>query len=44
MIVFIGTFLTITLNYNQVQQLTINDCQRLAPFLTGLRVSSLLRV
>jgi hypothetical protein len=27
----------------QLQQLTINDCLRLAPFLTGLRVSSLLR-
>jgi hypothetical protein len=34
---------TITLNYNQLQQLTINDCLRLAPFLTGLWVSSLLR-
>jgi hypothetical protein len=30
-------------NYNKPQQLTINDCLRLAPFLTGLRVSSLLR-
>jgi hypothetical protein len=29
-------------NYNQLQQLTISDCLRLAPFLTGLRVSSLL--
>jgi hypothetical protein len=28
-------------NYNQLQQLTINDCQGLIPFLTGLRVSSL---
>jgi hypothetical protein len=33
---------TITLNYNQLQQLTINDCLRLAPFLTGPRMSSLL--
>jgi hypothetical protein len=31
----------ITLNYNQFQQLTINDYPRLAPILTGLRVSSL---
>jgi hypothetical protein len=31
----------IILNYNQLQQLTINDCLRLVPFLTGLRVSSL---
>jgi hypothetical protein len=31
---------TITLNYNQLQQLKINDCLRLAPFLTGLWVSS----
>jgi hypothetical protein len=29
-------------NYNQLQHLTINGCLRLAPFLTGLRVSSLL--
>jgi hypothetical protein len=28
-------------NYNQLQQLTINGCLRLAPFLTGLRVPSL---
>jgi hypothetical protein len=27
-------------NYNQLEQLTINDCFRLATFLTGLRVSS----
>jgi hypothetical protein len=33
---------TITLNYNHLIQLTVNDCLRLAPFLTGLRVSSLL--
>jgi hypothetical protein len=32
---------TITLNYNQLRQLTINDCLRLAQFLAGLRVSSL---
>jgi hypothetical protein len=29
-------------NYNQLWQLTISDCLRLAPFLTGPRVSSLL--
>jgi hypothetical protein len=34
--------ITITLNYNQLWQLTIGDCLRLAPFFTGLRVSSLL--
>jgi hypothetical protein len=28
-------------NYTQFWQLTINDCLRLAPFLAGLRVSSL---
>jgi hypothetical protein len=28
-------------NYNRLQQLTISDSPRLAPFLTGLRVSSL---
>jgi hypothetical protein len=33
---------TVTLNYNQLQQLTIDDCLRLSPFLTGLRVYSLL--
>jgi hypothetical protein len=38
---FIGTSITITLNYNRLQQLTIGDCLRLAPFLPGLRVSSL---
>jgi hypothetical protein len=27
--------------YNHIKQLTINDCQRLAPFLTGQRVCSL---
>jgi hypothetical protein len=34
---------TVTLrpNYNQLLQLTIDDCLRLVPFLTGLRVSSL---
>jgi hypothetical protein len=42
MIGFIGTFFTVTLNHNQLQPLTINDCLRLASFLTGLRVSSLL--
>jgi hypothetical protein len=31
---------TITLNHNQLQQLTINDCLRLTPFLTGPRVPS----
>jgi hypothetical protein len=30
-------------NYKRLEQLAINDCLRLAPFLTGLRVSSLLR-
>jgi hypothetical protein len=30
-------------NYNQLWQLTINDCLRLTPFLAGQRVSSLLR-
>jgi hypothetical protein len=30
-------------NYMRLQQFTINDCLGLAPFLTGLRVSSLLR-
>jgi hypothetical protein len=38
---FIDTPITITLNYNRLWQLTINDCLRLAPFLTELRVSSL---
>jgi hypothetical protein len=38
MIWFIDAF-TVTLNYNQ---LTINDCIRLAQFLTGLRLSSVL--
>jgi hypothetical protein len=32
MIVFIETSITITLNYIQLQQLTINDCLRHAPF------------
>jgi hypothetical protein len=36
---FIGTSITITLNYSRLQQFTINDCLRLAPFFTGLRVS-----
>jgi hypothetical protein len=40
MIGFIGTSITITLNYNHLQQLTINDCLRLAPFLSELRASS----
>jgi hypothetical protein len=35
--------ITITLNCNQLSQFSINDPLRLAPFLTGLRVSSLLR-
>jgi hypothetical protein len=34
--------LALLYNYNQLWQLTINDCVRLSPFLTGLRVSSLL--
>jgi hypothetical protein len=38
---FINTYLTITCNHAQLQQLTISGCLRLAPFLTGLRVSSL---
>jgi hypothetical protein len=42
MIGFSDTSFTIYLNHNQLQQLTINDCLRLAPFLAGLRVSSLL--
>jgi hypothetical protein len=42
MIGFIGTFITITINYNRLQQPTIGDCLRLAQFLTGLRASSLL--
>jgi hypothetical protein len=42
MIGFTGTAITNTLNYNQLQQLTINDCLRLAPFLTAVRVSFLL--
>jgi hypothetical protein len=33
--------LALLYKHNQLQQLTINDCPRLAPFLTGLRVSSL---
>jgi hypothetical protein len=32
MIGFMNSFFTITLNHNQLQQLTINDCLRLAPF------------
>jgi hypothetical protein len=35
MIGFPGTAITTTLNYKQLQQLTINDCLRLGPFLTG---------
>jgi hypothetical protein len=30
--------LALLYNYNQLRQLTINDCLRLTPFLTGLRV------
>jgi hypothetical protein len=41
MIGFIGTYITITLTYNRLYQLIISDCLRLAPFLTGLRLSSL---
>jgi hypothetical protein len=33
---------TTTLNFNQLQQLTITDCLRLATFFTGLRLSSFL--
>jgi hypothetical protein len=32
---------TVTLNYNLLKQLTINDCLRLSPFFPGLRVSCL---
>jgi hypothetical protein len=32
--------LSLLYNYNKLWQLTVNDCLRLAPFLTGLRVSS----
>jgi hypothetical protein len=32
---------TVALNYNRLQQLTVSDDLRLAPFLTGLRVSPL---
>jgi hypothetical protein len=42
LIAFPDTLFTITLYYNQLWRLTINDCLRLASFLTGLRVSSLL--
>jgi hypothetical protein len=35
--------LALLYNYNQSYQLTISDRLRLAPFLTGLRMSSLLR-
>jgi hypothetical protein len=41
MVAFIEAFLTIILNYNKLQHLTINGCLRLAAFLTGLRVSAL---
>jgi hypothetical protein len=41
MIGFTEISITSTLNYNQLWQLKINDCLRLTPFLTGLRVSSL---
>jgi hypothetical protein len=34
--------ITIALNYNQLQELTINDCLRIASVFTGLQVSSLL--
>jgi hypothetical protein len=39
MIVFINAFFYYY-TYNHLQQLTINDCLRLVPFLTGLRVPS----
>jgi hypothetical protein len=42
MIGFIDTAITITLNYNQLYHLTINNCLGPAPFHTGLRVVSLL--
>jgi hypothetical protein len=32
MIGFIGISFTVTLNYSQLQQFTVNDCLRLAPF------------
>jgi hypothetical protein len=42
MVGFIDTFFyNHSFNHDQLQQLTINDCLRLAPFLTGLRLSSL---
>jgi hypothetical protein len=41
MIGFIGISITITLNYNQLQQLIIGDRLRLAPLHPGLRASSL---
>jgi hypothetical protein len=33
---------TISLNHNQLQQLTINDCLRFSSILTGLQLSSIL--
>jgi hypothetical protein len=39
---FLTPQFTLTLNYNKLQQLTINDRLRPAPFLIGLRVFSLL--
>jgi hypothetical protein len=41
MIGFIGTSIIIILNCNELWQLTINKCLRLASFLTGLRASSI---
>jgi hypothetical protein len=40
MIGFMGTSVTVTLNYNHLWQLTINDCLRVAPFPPGLRAYS----
>jgi hypothetical protein len=41
MIGFIGTSITISLNYNHLQQLTFGDCITPIPFLPGPRASSL---
>jgi hypothetical protein len=41
MIGFVGAAITVILNYNHLQQLTIGDCLRLVRFLPILRSSSL---
>jgi hypothetical protein len=41
MIGLTAAFITSTLNYIPLEQLTIGDCLKLAPFLIGLRVSTL---